>query len=231
MANFPPIPDQNLLSQALTHRSYTNEHPEMPHNERLEFLGDAILGFTVGELLYKHYPDLSEAELTRLRAKLVDATQLAKLASQLNLGKQMKLGKGAAKDGARENPALLSDTFEAIIGAYYLASGIEGVQQYVKELFQPILKQLTLSQDETLPNQLIDVKNRLQQWSLAKFGTIPEYILVEEIGPDHAKEFTFEVRIQGQFYGQGKGRKKQEATKAAAQMALSIIETRSSLSN
>ncbi|MGK7933414.1 MAG: ribonuclease III [Microcystaceae cyanobacterium] len=227
----PPIPDQTLLAQALTHRSYTNEHPEMKHNERLEFLGDAILGFTVGELLYKHYPDLSEAELTRLRSKLVDATQLAKLAIQLELGKEMKLGKGAVKDGARDNPALLSDTFEAIIGAYYLASGIEAVQQYVKDLFKPILKQLTVSQNDSLPTQLVDVKNRLQQWSLAHVGVIPEYRLVEETGPDHAKEFTFEVRIQGQFYGQGKGRKKQEATKAAAQMALSIIETRSSFSS
>lgn len=228
MNAIPPIKNAVLRLQALTHRSYVNEHPDLQHNERLEFLGDAVLGFVVAELLYQRYPELTEAELTRLRAKLVDASQLGQFAIQLNLGDLMKLGKGAAKDGGRQNLSLLCDTFEAIVGAYYLDAGIEAVQDYIACLFQSQLETLTMPQSQQLSDNLIDIKNRLQQWSLSHFGTTPDYILVQEKGPDHAKEFTFEVRINGQFYGQGKGRKKQDATKAAAEMALNIIESRSS---
>ncbi len=230
MKKIPPIQKQELLLQALTHRSYVNEHPEVEHNERLEFLGDAILGFIMAGLLYEHYPHLSEAELTRLRSKLVDVTQLSQVARQLKIGQLMKLGKGADKDGGRENPSLLCDTFEAIIGAYYLDAGIEAVQAYVEVLFQPFLEILVLPKSQQVSSSVIDVKNRLQQWSLAHFNIIPEYVLVEESGLDHAKEFTFEVWINGQYFGAGKGRKKQDATKEAARMALNLIETRSAFS-
>jgi len=124
LPKLPPIGDEKLLLQALTHRSYVNENPEAgENNERIEFLGDAVLDFLVGELVYKRYPQMSEAELSRLRAKLVDEKQLAKFAIQLDLGDLIRLGKGAIKEGGRQNPSLLSDTFEAIVGVYFLDSG------------------------------------------------------------------------------------------------------------
>ncbi len=227
MPNLPSFKDKDLLLCALTHRSYINENQEATQdNERLEFLGDAILGFVVGELLYQRYPDLSEAQLTRLRSKLVDETQLGKLAKALKVGELMRLGKGAIKDKGRENPALLSDTLEAIIGAYYLDSGLEEVRKFLRSLFQSILNELVIfepfsaNQSVTVSPSIVDVKNRLQQWSLSTHQQVPEYFLIEEFGLDHAKEFIFGVRINGQIYGKGTGRRKQDATKAAAENAL-----------
>lgn len=220
----PPISDRLLLQQALTHRSYVNEHPEeRKDNERLEFLGDAVLGFLVGELLYKKYPEMSEAQLTRLRSKLVDETQLTIFAKELELGKIMRLGKGAEKDGARESPSLLSDTFEAVIGAYFLESGIEAVRQYVQVLFTSVAERILVSQSTVEAKNLIDPKNRFQQWALAKEGENPKYVIVEESGPDHAKEFTAQVCVKGLVYGVGKGRRKQEAQKQAAESALKYL--------
>ena len=217
----PPIRDKKLLQQALTHRSYVNEHPEQGEdNERLEFLGDAVLGFLVGELLYRRYPRMSEAQLTRLRSKLVDEPQLTKFSKELGLGKLMRLGKGAQRDGGRESPSLLSDTFEAIIAAYFLESGIEAVRDYVQSLFLSVADSILTSQSDADSKNLVDSKNRFQQWALANQGENPQYAIVEESGPDHAKEFTAEVRVKGVVYGIGKGRRKQEAQKSAAESAL-----------
>ncbi len=217
----PPIRDKKLLQQALTHRSYVNEHPEQAEdNERLEFLGDAVLGFLVGELLYRRYPRMSEAQLTRLRSKLVDEPQLTKFSKELGLGKLMRLGKGAQRDGGRESPSLLSDTFEAIIAAYFLESGIEAVRDYVQSLFLSVADSILTSQSDADSKNLVDSKNRFQQWALANQGENPQYAIVEESGPDHAKEFTAEVRVKGVVYGIGKGRRKQEAQKSAAESAL-----------
>lgn len=225
MLNLPSFKNQELWLCALTHRSYINENSDSPeHNERLEFLGDAVLAFIAGEFLYQRYPDLSEAQLTRLRAKLVDETQLAKFAVQLGVGKQMRLGKGAIKDRGRENPALLSDTFEAIIGAYFLDAGVDAVRDFVRPLFQSVADILMVSQSESATTRnLLDPKNRFQQWALASFTQNPEYIIVEESGPDHAKQFTAQVIVQGVVYGTGKGHRKQEATKAAAEEALKKV--------
>ena len=217
----PPISDRQLLNQALTHRSYVNEHSEVrEHNERLEFLGDAVLGFLVGELLYKLYPHMSEAQLTRLRSKLVDEEQLSKLGQKLKLGEMMLLGKGAEKDRGRENPSLLNDTFEAVIGAYFLDAGIEAVRGYIQPLFQSLSAELVNTQPNNKTTNFVDAKNRFQHWALANYKESPIYTIIAESGPDHAKEFTAQVSVQGKVYGQGKGRRKQEAQKRAAEFAL-----------
>ncbi len=221
MSQLPTIANETLRLVALTHRSYSNENPEASdHNERLEFLGDAVLNFAVSELVYKRYPYLDEAQLTRLRANLVDEQQLSQFASQLGLGALMRLGKGAIKEGGRENPALLSNTFEAYIAAYFLDAGIRPVQKFVIETFMPVADQWVLQAPSSKTENFIDSKGRFQQWSLAEFGIMPEYQIVDTQGPDHAKEFTAQVSVQGTVYGTGKGKRKQDAEKQAAETAL-----------
>jgi ribonuclease-3 len=221
----PFIQNENLRLRALTHRSYVNEHSDVTeHNERLEFLGDAVLGFIVSELLYQQTDpnqlELSEAKMTRLRASLVDEKQLAQFAFQLGLGKLIRLGKGAIRDGGRESPALLSDALEAYIGAYYLDQGIDAVRGFLIPLLTPILHQrMGLDSSKNAPS-LIDYKNRFQQWALAELGQTPKYCIVDESGPDHAKEFVAQVQVRGQVYGSGRGRRKQDAQKQAAKDAL-----------
>ncbi|VEP15710.1 Ribonuclease 3 1 [Hyella patelloides LEGE 07179] len=215
--SLPPISDRKLLDRALTHRSYANENPEVEgHNERLEFLGDAVLGFLVGEMLYRLYPQMNEAELTRLRSRLVDETQLSQIGAQMNLGTIMRLGNGAAKDKGRENPSLLNDTFEAIIGAYYLDAGITAVSSYIKPLFQSLAEQLVTELANSRKTSFIDSKNRFQQWALAHHKETPKYQIIAESGLDNAKEFTAQVSVKGIVYGTGKGRRKKEAEKQAA---------------
>ena len=221
----PPITNQSLLKLALTHRSYANEHPEVTgHNERLEFLGDAVLGFLVGELLYRLYPSMTEAELTRLRSRLVDEHQLGKLGALMNLGSLMRLGKGAEKDNGRANPSLLNDTIEAIIGAYFLDRGIDAVAAYVQPLFKSLAEQLVIEQSNSQTTTFIDSKNKFQQWALANYQEAPTYKIIQESGPDHAKEFTAQVLVKGRVYGTGKGKRKQEAQKAAAKAALEKLD-------
>ncbi|WP_017305183.1 ribonuclease III [Spirulina subsalsa] len=217
----PPIQDQKLFKQALTHRSYINEHPHTgQHNERLEFLGDAVLGFIVGEFLYHKYPHFDEAQLTRLRANLVNEQQFAYFARLLDAGQKMRLGRGAEQEGGRDNPALLCDVFEALIGAYFCEAGIEAVKRYVEPFLLLGLDKITQSSPKNPSPKFIDPKNQFQQWALAKHGENPEYLLREEFGPDHAKEFIIEVRVAGKVYGVGQGRKKQAAEKQAAEKAL-----------
>jgi ribonuclease III len=217
MFKLPDFNDRSLLQLALTHRSYINEHPEVKeHNERLEFLGDAVLNFLSGEFLYKRYPEKPEGELTPLRSALVDEKQLAKFAIVLNLGDYLKLGKGAELEGGRQNPNLLSSAFEAIVGAYFLdtRSDVSAVRIWVEPMFNSVIDSLAISALN------VNYKSRLQEWSLAKFGENPKYCIIGQSGPDHAKQFTAEVQIVNQKYGEGKGSKKQDAEKAAAQDAL-----------
>ncbi|MBE9041250.1 ribonuclease III [Oscillatoriales cyanobacterium LEGE 11467] len=220
----PPIRDSQLLELALTHRSYVNEHPTETHNERLEFLGDAVLGFLVGELLYARYPQMSEAQLTRTRSALVDETQLGQLGREMGIGAIVRLGRGAELDGGRESPAILSDTFEALIAAYFLEAGIEAVRDYVGDVFTALVEQRMHSQSSGSLQSFIDSKNLFQQWVHAHFPDSykpnPEYIIVKQTGPDHAKEFVAQVRVNDRVYGRGKGRRKQEAEKKAAEDAL-----------
>ena len=231
----PSFKNLALFNLALTHRSYVNEHPTFGEdNERLEFLGDAVLGFVIAEMLYTMYPSINEAQLTHLRSRLVDETQLGKLGAEFGLGKLMRLGKGAAKDGGRDNPSLLNDTFEATLGAYFLDAGIEAVRDYILKIFRPLAEKLVndslgsnldTNQNLVQPQEtFIDSKNRFQQWALAKYQTRPTYQIIDESGPDHAKQFTAQVLINGKVYGVGTGRRKQEAEKKAAEAAIESVE-------
>jgi ribonuclease-3 len=234
MNQLPSFKNSALLDLALTHRSYANEHSNVQgNNERLEFLGDAVLGFVIAEMLYSMYPTINEAQLTHMRSRLVDEKQLGKLGAEFGLGKIMRLGKGTAKDGGRDNPSLLNDTFEATLGAYFLDAGIESVRHYIVEIFQPLAQQLVESsfdpleiqpERSTLHETFIDSKNRLQQWTLANYKTRPIYQIVAESGPDHAKEFTARVTINNRIYGIGTDCRKQEAEKRAAEAALKRIK-------
>jgi ribonuclease-3 len=206
-----------LLHQALTHSSYVKEHPEVQtHNERLEFLGDAILNFLSGEFLYKRYLEKPEGELTPLRSALVDERQLAEFAIALNLGAQLRLGKGAEQEGGRQNTNLLSSTFEAVIGAYFLDadSNIAVVRAYVQPLFESVVVSLSAVAST------INYKSRLQEWALANGYEHPKYVILSQSGPDHARVFVAEVQVQGKPLGRGIGRRKQDAEKDAARDTL-----------
>jgi len=228
MPKLPEFKDESLLIHALTHRSYVNEYPEAgEHNERLEFLGDALLGYLVGEILYKRYEDFSEAQLTRLRSGLVEQNQLAKFAEQLGIGKLMRLGKGAEQDKGRQNPSLLCDTFEAIIGAYYLDSTITPVRAYVKKLFIPVADSMVTPESDAEPKNLVDSKNRFQEWVQSNGDTTPpKYITLQEGGTPHKPEFLAKVYVAEKLYGEGKGKSKKDAEKNAAEDALAKLKKR-----
>lgn len=211
----PNFQKPSLLQQALTHRSHVNENPGVEDNERLEFLGDAVLNFLSGNFLFWRYPDQPEGKLTILRSQLVDQTQLAKFAIAIDLGSQMRLGKGADRDGGRSNPNLLSSAFEAVIGAYFLDcdSDIAKVRQYVEPFFESVC-------DRQTATATINFKSQFQEWALANGSENPEYVILSESGPDHDKKFLAEVRVSDKAYGRGVGAKKQEAEKEAAKAAL-----------
>ena len=207
-----------LLRRALTHRSYINEHPEaLEDNERLEFLGDAVLDLLVGAWLYNHFPEMSEGQLTRLRASLVGNDQLASYAQEIHLGDYMLLGKGEEDGGGRLRPALLGCTFEALIGALFLDQGLQAVQVYV----EPILEKE--SRDIINGNSEQDVKSLLQEWSQSQGLGAPTYRTVAAHGPDHDKIFEVEVIIGGEVAGRGEGHSKQSAAKNAARAAMDSI--------
>lgn len=209
----PSFHDSSLLLRALTHRSYINEHPEeLGDNERLEFLGDAALDFITGSFLYHRYPEMQEGRLTRLRAALVRTEQLAAFAEQIDLGPLIRLGKG--EESGRQRPALLCASFEAVMGAYFLDSGVEAVRAFVEPLFQPAAEQILRAEKDQ------DAKSLLQEWSQAELGQTPRYYTLSATGPDHLKTFTVEVRLGDEVYGVGTGRNKQAAAQAAALAAL-----------
>ena len=213
-----PFENYFLLSRALTHRSYLNENKDaIEDNERLEFLGDAVLDFIVAEWLYNHYPEKPEGDLTRLRAALVHTDQLAKFAKEIKLGQALRLGRGEIQAGGRERLTLLCDAFEALIGALYLQGGIQAVNQFMMPLLENVV-------DEIFINHLDeDTKSRLQEWAQGNGYASPKYVLIGEEGPDHAKNFEMEVRIGKKPYGRGTGSSKQTAEKAAAREALMTL--------
>ena len=202
--------DASLLERALTHRSFLNENPAggLEDNERLEFLGDAVLDFVVGEYLYHRFPGGREGQLTSLRAALVRAETLARFARQIQLGRYLRLGRGEAESGGRRRPALLCSGFEALIGALYLDHGIELVTSFVLRFVQPAIP-IILAEELNR-----DAKSQLQEWSQGRWHLTPTYWTVGERGPDHAKEFTVEVVIGDEVYGQGQGSNKQAAEQA-----------------
>lgn len=214
--------DEKLLRRALTHRSYVHENPgEGEHNERLEFLGDAVLNFLSGEYLYRRHPEKGEDELTRRRSALVDEKQLAKFALEVGLDFRMRLGKGAIRDGGYQNPNLLSSTFEAVIGAYYLDndSNIEAVRAIVEPLFDGVPEQIVVSRSN------VDSKNRFQEWVQRNISpTPPKYISTQIGGLPHAPEFKAEVYVGDKKYGEATGGNKREAEKAAAEDALAKLK-------
>ncbi len=206
-----PFTDVMLLSRALTHRSYLNEHAEaIEDNERLEFLGDAVLDFVVGAWLYNHFPEMAEGDLTRMRSALVHTEQLAQFARDINLGAAMRLGHGEIQAGGRNRPALLCDTFEALVGAVYLQGDIQAVRKFTDPFWE------TAADDILSNHKDEDPKSQFQEWAQSEGYSAPLYITRNASGPDHAKVFEVEVVVNGRVFGTGIGHSKHTAAKAAA---------------
>jgi ribonuclease-3 len=201
------------LEKALIHSSYVNENPGITpaSNERLEFLGDAILDLLVAEKLYHDQPGASEGELTRQRAGLVSGKALARLAAGIDLGRYLYLGKGEQSSGGHRKPSNLAAALEAVIAAVYLDSGLPAARALVLRLLE---KDKTLSEDRT------DFKSQLQEMTQARWQSVPEYRTIEATGPAHARRFTVEVSAAGDILGRGTGRSKRTAEQAAARTAL-----------
>ncbi|MBW3594402.1 MAG: ribonuclease III [Actinobacteria bacterium] len=201
---------------ALTHRSYAFEHGESKdHNERLEFLGDAILDAVVTTLIYESYPDLTEGEMARLRASVVNTDALAELARELRLGDHILLGKGEESSGGRDKASLLANVFEALVGAVYLDRGLAALSESLVPLFEPRL-------EASVSGTRYDSKTALQEIALRSSGQLPAYRLASS-GPDHDKRFEAEVFLGHESFGSGSGRSKKEAEQNAARRALERI--------
>ncbi len=210
--------DVLLLTRAMTHRSYLNEHPEaLEDNERLEFLGDAVLDFLVGEWLYNRFPEMEEGDLTQMRSALVQTNQLAAFARFLKFDNAIRLGKGETKSGGKLRNTLLCDVFEAFIGALLLDRGIEEVRTFVKPLLENSINEII----EQHKNE--DPKSMLQEWAQANGYSTPKYTTKSVKGPDHAKIFEIEVKVNNKIMGSGIGKSKQSAEKSAAKKALEGI--------
>lgn len=206
--------DTSLFDQALTHRSWVNEHKgERTSNERLEFLGDAILEFVVSKELFDKFPDKEEGYLTALRANLVNTVSLADLAVKLNLGPSIHLSKGEEDGGGRTNKSLLADTVEAIIGALFIDQGVGASEKFI---FDNLLTDL--AKRAALP--LKDPKSSLQEYVQSQSLPAPKYQVVEESGPDHSKKFVIEVLVNGESWAKGTGKSKSTAEQDAAGQAI-----------
>jgi ribonuclease-3 len=209
--------DDELMELALTHRSYAYEHGGLPTNERLEFLGDSVLGVVVTERLYREHPDLPEGQLAKLRASVVNMHALAAVARDLDLGRRLYLGRGEEMTGGREKPSILGDAVEAVLGAVHLQHGIETSRALVERLFGELLR--------VAPHlgAGLDWKTSLQELTAASDLGVPEYRMTEE-GPDHLKEFTATVLVAGEERGTGTGRTKKEAEQKAARAAYQYLD-------
>ena len=211
--------DKNILSLALTHSSYANEHKlgKFEYNERLEFLGDAVLEFFVSRYIFEKYPELPEGELTKLRASVVCEGSLAKKALEIHLGDYLFLGKGEELTGGRSRESVLADAFEAVIGAVIMDGGIDSAEKYVMGLMKSVIESVRGS------FMLMDFKTRLQE-EIQKFSKESVvYIIVNETGPDHGKLFEAEVSHNGEVLGYGSGRSKKEAEQNSAKDALAKL--------
>ncbi|HLO48600.1 MAG TPA: ribonuclease III, partial [Kamptonema sp.] len=224
-----PFQDASLLNTALTHRTYFYENPKYARedNERLEFLGDAVLTFLSSEFLYNLDSEKDEGELTRLRSNLVDEKQLAKFATDLDIGKWMWLGKGETESGGSKKLSLLSNTFEAIIGAYFLDSGMESVRSFIKPLFEAAIKEPITFESDGDSKNFVDSKNRFQEWVQANSdSTPPKYVTIHAGGAPHKPEYLAKVYVGEKQYGEGTGSSKKEAEKQAAEDALARLKKR-----
>ncbi len=210
--------NKELLTTALTHSSYANERKaqHVQYNERLEFLGDAVLSVVVSDYIFKHCPDLPEGELTKLRASLVCEKSLYEFAKQIDLGKYLLLSKGERHNGGAERPSILSDAFEALIAAIYIDGGITPASKHILNFVVPAIK-------GSRKKQVKDYKTTLQEIIQKNPGERLEYVLVSESGPDHNKHFVFEVHLNSNVIGKGGGRSKKEAEQQAAREALELM--------
>lgn len=210
-----PVKNLSLFARALTHRSYVNENAHaLEDNERLEFLGDAVLDFVVGAWVYHHFPEMAEGELTRLRSALVRTDTLADFARRLNFGPALRLGRGELASGGRDRDNLLCGAFEAFIGALYLQTDIQTAERFIEPLLESAREQIFAQPD------LADAKSRLQEWTQGQKLGAPIYILAGKSGPEHARIFEVEVRLNGESLGRGRGSSKAAAEQEAAQAAL-----------
>ena len=213
--------NRDLLAQALTHRSFVNEYngdQAIPDNERLEFLGDAILDVIVADMLYHKYPDVSEGELTQLRAALVKTESLAHIGAHFKLGEYLRIGRGEENTGGRERMTILCRAFEALIGAMYLDSGMKAATDFVTPSLLKLLEYV-------IENNLhIDARSELQERIQAKLSIAPSYRVAGEDGPDHAKQFQVEVALGDHTIGAGIGSSKRSAAQEAARVALQYLE-------
>ena len=205
-----------LLVRALTHRSFAYENGGLPTNERLEFLGDSVLGLVVTDTLFRGHPDLPEGQLAKLRAAVVNSRALAEVSRGLELGAFIRLGRGEEGTGGRDKASILADTLEAVIGAVYLDKGLEAASELVHRLFDPLIEK------SSNLGAGLDWKTSLQELTAARGLGVPEY-LVSETGPDHEKTFTAAARVGGVTYGTGTGRSKKEAEQQAADTAWRAI--------
>ena len=205
-----------LPQQALTHKSFSHEQAGDPvmHNERLEFLGDAVLELAVSDRVFNHYPDIPEGGLTRIRSEIVSEKGLLSVARQLRLGDGLRLGKGEEKSGGRRKPSLLSDALEALLGAVFCDGGFAAAGRVVERLFAETIEQMAGSQYGT------DYKTCLQEALQARFNQLPQYTLIQVSGPDHQRVFKMEVRFDEQLLGVGEGSSKKIAEQQAATAAL-----------
>jgi len=210
-----------LLKNAFIHRSYLNEHPKinLPSNERLEFLGDAVLELWVSQQIFHLFPDYPEGKLTNLRAQVVCTSSLAQVAKRLNLGQFLLLSKGEEKEGGRKNASLLANTVEALIGALFEDQGMNAAARFLKKHIGPQIKAAAAKPT------FKDYKSLLQELVQRKKKITPEYRLIKSTGPDHQKKFTFGVFIKKKKIGEGRGHSKQEAQQKAAQKALKQIKS------
>ncbi|MCF7845892.1 MAG: ribonuclease III [Candidatus Peribacteraceae bacterium] len=211
--------DISLLELAFVHRSFVNENREVKEsNERLEFLGDAVLELITTEFLFKKFPDKPEGELTALRSALVKGETLAEISSELNFGKHLKLSKGEARSGGAEKPYLLANVFEAVLGAVYLDGGFEKASAIVHKFLLPKLPSIIES------NAQVDAKSEFQELAQARLAITPDYKVLSENGPDHDKIFEMGAYVGKDLYGRGKGGSKQEAEQEAAKAALKKLK-------
>jgi ribonuclease-3 len=211
--------DPLLLRDALTHRSFANEHPDRAprDNERLEFLGDAVLAMSASALLWDRFPNAPEGELTRRRADLVCEAGLADIARELGLGKMLRLGKGEDRSGGRTKPRLLCSAFEACVAAVFLDGGLDTAMNVVRALLEPRLDAPALGQR--------DFKTRVQELVQARGGATPRYVVLDTTGPDHARQFHVSCVSDERELGRGLGRSKLEAEQQAARVALEALES------
>ena len=210
--------DADLRRTALTHRSYAFERSETVTNERLEFLGDSVLGIVVTDMAYRTYPDMPEGSLAKLRAAIVNMTALADVSRTLALGDHLLLGKGEEQSGGRDKASILADALEAVLGAVYLDLGLDAARALIERLFRPRMEAYVRGEGDR------DYKTILQERASQALRSLPEYRL-RDVGPDHEKEFTATVYLGGQPYGQGTGRSKKEAEQQAAQEAFARLSS------